>query len=349
MPFLLASCDLRIQRQVTKEVITTEAEEIEVMRIKNSITDVYKQVSPACVGLYCTSETVASVGSGVIYKYVDGYYYLVTNHHVINDKTSFKVYDGIRTYYDATLIGSDATNDVAVLKFSTDVLGEFRDFKPIEILNSEVNDTPTVGQTVLAVGCPLDIENYNSVTSGIISRYTREKITTDTALNPGNSGGGLFNMEGRLIGLVNSGMVWTQSEDGTIPVKGEGYAISLYILKPSIKDIEEKQTTITRPLMGIRVFTVNTLLGGSSYERVKDYLPTGEGENSYVVIDEVTKDSPAYKAGLLANDVILTINDEKIYKTAQIGEILHVLTNESSLTVVVYRSGSLQTINLPFE
>jgi len=349
MPFLLASCDLRIQRQVTKEVVTVEGDEIEVMRIKNSITDVYNLVSPSCVGLYCTSDVVASIGSGVIYKYLDGYYYVVTNHHVIDGKTDFKVYDGIKTYYDATLIGSDATNDVAVLKFSTDVLGEFRDFKPMEILSNDVSDTLTIGQTVVAVGCPLDIENYNSVTSGIISRFTREQITTDTALNPGNSGGGLFNMEGRLVGLVNSGMVWTQSENGNVPVEGEGYAISLYILKASIRDIEEKQTSFTRPLMGIRVFTVNTLLGGESYEKVKDYLPSGEGENSYVVIAEVTMDSPAYKAGLLANDVILTINDEKIYKTAQIGEILHVLTNSSSLTVVVYRSGTLQTINLSFE
>ena len=67
MPFLLASCDLRIQQHVTKEVVTVESEEIEVTRIKNTITDVYNAVYPSCVGLYCTSKDSASVGSGVIY------------------------------------------------------------------------------------------------------------------------------------------------------------------------------------------------------------------------------------------------------------------------------------------
>lgn len=349
MPFLLASCDLRIQQHVTKEVVTVESEEIEVTRIKNTITDVYNAVYPSCVGLYCTSKDSASVGSGVIYKKVDGYYYVVTNHHVIDDSTEYKVYDGITNYYPATLIGSDATNDVAVLTFTTDVIGEKREFKPLPILDAEVNDIATVGQTVVAVGCPLELENYNSVSSGVVSRATLEKVTTDAALNPGNSGGGLFNMEGRLIGLVNSGQVWTTTETGNVPVEGEGYAISLYIVKASIKDIEEQKTTITRPLMGIQVYSVNTLLGGERYEAIKSKLPSGEGENSYVVIDQVTANSAAYKAGLLKDDIILEVNDKKIVKMTDIGEILHVSNKSDTLTIKVYRQGELKTINLSFE
>ena len=91
----LASCS-RLKQETITNVVTVEGEEVEVMRIKNSISDVYKEASKSCVGIYASNTTSASVGSGVIYKKDGPYYYVVTNHHVINQKIKTILY---RNYY----------------------------------------------------------------------------------------------------------------------------------------------------------------------------------------------------------------------------------------------------------
>ena len=345
VPFLMTSC-IGTKEQTITNVVTKEGEEVEVMRIKNSITDVYKEASKSCVGVYASNVTSASVGSGVIYKKEGSYYYVVTNHHVINKMTSIKIYDGDKYYYKANLIGSDKTNDIAVLKFNTDVYGEYREFKSLDIFNEELGDIPTVGQTVLAIGCPLDLQHYNSVSSGIVSRYTLENITTDAALNPGNSGGGLFNVNGKLLGIVNSGQVWTTTEDGQIPVEGEGNAISIYVVKKCITDIESRQTEIERPLLGVSVVTVNSILEGAVYEEVKAYLPAGEPDICYTVVKAVVPNSLAENNGIKVNDVILEINGKKIMKNSEIGEVLHVSNPGDVINLKIYRSSLSQTIDV---
>ena len=340
MPLFLTSCNVGIRQKTITNVVVVDGEEIETMRIHNSISDVYKEASKSCVGVYTKSEKTISTGSGVIYKKVGSIYYVVTNQHVIKGQTDFKIFDGDKTYYQATLVGSDSTNDIAVLTFDTDIYGEKREFKPLNIFDEELEDIPTVGQTVIAIGCPLDIENYNSVTAGIVSRYTTERITTDCALNPGNSGGGLFNINGKLLGICNSGMVWTNTEDGQIPVEGEGYAISNYIVKKCITDIENAKGEIVRPVLGITVTTVNSMVGGENYIAVKDYLPLGEEDIAYTVVLSVVYDSLAYEAGILANDVILEINDTKITKTTDIGSILHLANKGDVIKLKIYRKGA---------
>ena len=342
-PLFLTSCTIRNVRDVN-DVVVVEGDEIEVMRIKNSITDVYNEVSKSCVGVYCESKTQAGSGSGVIYKEENNYYYVVTNHHVVEDMSVFKVYDGISRYYDAELIGSDKTNDIAVIRFTTDIFGAKREFKSLDLFNEEnKEDIPTVGQTVLAVGCPIDINNYNNLTCGVVCRYNNEQVTTDCALNPGNSGGGLFNMEGRLVGIVNSGLVWTHSDNEQIPVNGEGYAIHIRVVRQCILDIERFKKTIERPVLGIRVLTVNTTIKSQDYEQVKEYLPTGDEKEAYTIVESITPNSLASRSDLLAKDVILQINDKDIIKNSDIGEILHLANTGDTIKVLVYRKSIGQT------
>ena len=135
-------------------------------------------------------------------------------------------------------------------------------------------------------------------------------------------------------------MVWTNTEDGQIPVEGEGYAISNYIVKKCITDIENAKGEIVRPVLGITVTTVNSMVGGANYLTVKDYLPLGEEDIAYTVVLSVVYDSLAYEAGILANDVILEINDTKITKTTDIGSILHLANKGDVIKLKIYRKGA---------
>ena len=346
IPLFLTSCTMLNVRNV-KDVVVVEGDEVEVMRIKNSITDVYNEASKSCVGIYCESQSEAGSGSGVIYKEEDNYFYVVTNHHVVDGMTTYRIYDGISRYYDAILVGSDSTNDIAVLKFSTYPYKENREFKSLDLFNEEnKEDIPTIGQTVLAIGCPLDINHYNNLTCGVVCRYDNEQVTTDCALNPGNSGGGLFNMEGRLVGIVNSGMVWTNSEQGQIPVNGEGYAIHIRLVRKCIKDIEKYGNTITRPVLGIRVLTLNTTIKSKEYNAYKEYFPVGEERETYTIVESVNSGSLASKSGILSKDVILQINDKDIINNSDIGEILHVLNPNDTIKVLIYRKSTNETLNI---
>ena len=307
-----------------------------IVEIQNNITEVYKQAEKGCVGIYGTSQDSASGGSGVIYKEVDGLYYVVTNAHVVEDMSKVQIYRGGVKYYPATVVGKDTKNDIAVLTFSLDIFGG--EVYVHDIFNYENEDQVIVGQTTLAIGCPLELDNYNILTTGIVSKVTYSKIMTSAELNPGNSGGGLFNASGRLIGINTEKQVWTSSYDDygkleQIPVDGMGYAISLEVVKKCITDIETKGGNIERPLMGITVTSLNVYLhSGSEYLK---YLPTG-AEFGIVVI-EVSNDSAASKAGVLQYDVITKIDGIEITSMNTISDVLNSKLMTDTVTLTIYR------------
>ena len=121
--------------------ITQIDKDVSVSEISNSITDVYKKVSKGCIGVYSKGETSYSTGSGVIFKEENGLYYAVTNEHVVDEGSSFMAYFGDGIYVNATLIGKDPTNDVAVISFSLD------DFPSIK---KEVYIIPLENNTLLS-------------------------------------------------------------------------------------------------------------------------------------------------------------------------------------------------------
>lgn len=177
----------------------------------SSLADVIVDIKPTVVDIYSYGTNFSSAGSGVIVGKSESYYYVITNHHVVDNALSFDVVtyssEDKNTTYEGRLIGSSPKNDIAVLQISSD---QELNIATVTSDSSKVR----VGDEVIAIGNPLGILG-GSVTHGIISAKEREVyidsigymslFQTDAAINSGNSGGALFNKEGLLIGIVNSG------------------------------------------------------------------------------------------------------------------------------------------------
>lgn len=324
--------------------ITQIDKDVSVSEISNSITDVYKKVSKGCIGVYSKGETSYSTGSGVIFKEENGLYYAVTNEHVVDEGSSFKAYFGDGIYVNATLIGKDPTNDVAVISFSLDDFPSIK--KEVYIIPLENNTLLSIGETALAIGCPLSMtEHFNNLTSGIVSNISNLEISIDTPVNSGNSGGGLFNLKGELIGLVYKKDTYS-SGSSRVPVDCMGYAIPLDIVSKAVNDILTLNGDIERPTIGITVTTVSTLLENNNYEIYSKYLPSIDNKYNYVIITDVSSNTPASKAGLQANDVLLEIGGYEINSLSDISYRLHQMLKTDSTTLKIYRSSTGETVTI---
>jgi S1-C subfamily serine protease len=182
---------------------------------------VIAKVEPAVVQINVTTANASAIGSGVI---IDTRGYIVTNNHVIAGAQSIEVVLSDGTHLTAQVVGTDAADDLAVLKISTQ--------KKLTAISLGDSSKLQVGQDVLAIGNPLGITE--SVTKGIISALNRtvsegqggatisNAIQTDAAINPGNSGGALVDLQGNLIGIPTLGAIDTEFNT---PANGVGFAI----------------------------------------------------------------------------------------------------------------------------
>ena len=261
------------------------------------------------------SSSSTSAGSGVIFS-KDGY--IVTNEHVIDgliDESSIevKIYTG--ETYGARLIGYDTRTDLAVLKIEADGLpyASFVD-----------SDKLMLGQDVIAIGNPLGLGI--SVSDGIVSALEKEiyinnvymnVIQTNAAVNEGNSGGGLFDINGDLIGIVNA----KKSSSYTTTVEGMGYAIPANTVVRIINELVQNGYVKDRAALGVRVYT------SSSYY-------TSEG----VLISEVIAGGSAEAAGLQEGDVIVEIDGEKISSYADLSKVLDTKSVGDTITVKAMRN-----------
>ncbi len=211
------------------------------------ILDVYRK---SVIGIEVTRENNGGRGSGVVYKYEDGRYYAFTNYHVVKDsKTISIVYEHYGNAFSVEeenleLLGTDARNDIALLRFES-----AHDFEPFSFSDSY---EARIGEDVYAIGSPLGFDYYGSVTQGIVSNLTRFMtldetnapfIQHDAAINPGNSGGALINASGEILGMNTLKMV---GED----VEGMGYALPSNTIVRLLEDIEESGH-VTRGALGV--------------------------------------------------------------------------------------------------
>lgn len=248
-----------------------------------------------------SSQSLGS-GSGVIYS-SDGY--IITNKHVVNDADKIEVIAGKRTF-EATLVGDDASSDLAVLKVDSKSLSE------IKIGSSRDVE---VGEWVLAVGNPFNLTS--TVTAGIVSAKGRELnimksifpiesfIQTDAAINPGNSGGALVNLEGELIG-INTAIL---SKTGSYA--GYGFAVPSDIVKKVVDDIIN-YGEVQKAFFGAEVIDIDANIAHKF--DIDDY--------SGVVTSYVEEDGAASEIGLKEGDVILKMDNELINGRSQFEEIL---------------------------
>ncbi len=324
--------------------ITKIDKDVSVSEISSSITEVYKNVSNGCIGIYSKGDKTYSTGSGVIFKEENNLFYAVTNEHVVDSGSSFKAYFGNGIYVDASLIGKDSINDVAVISFSLDQFPQVKE--KVTIIPLTNNTLLSIGETALAIGCPLNLtEHFNNLTSGIISNISKLDISIDTPVNSGNSGGGLFNLKGELIGLVYKKDTYS-SGTTKVPVDCMGYAIPIDIVSKVVNDILNLKSNIERPTLGITVTTVSTLLENNNYELYNKYLPIIENKYNYIIITDVSANSPASKAGLAINDVLLEIGGYSIDSLSDISYQLHLKLKTSSTTLKIYRLITNETVTI---
>ena len=260
-------------------------------------------------------QVLQGTGSGVVVA--KGY--VLTNYHVVEDASMLEVTSGDNTY-SAAVAGYDESLDLAVLKVED---------LPLEPVVLGDSDALKVGDWAICIGNPLDFTGTTTV--GVISALNREitskstdaygrktnnvnrMIQTDAAINAGNSGGGMFNVAGELVGVPS--MKYTGSYYSTSTVEGIGTAIPINVAKPLIEEVLSGKTVTngtsadsskdsgsvtpeSRPRMGVKVQTISASNSGAV---AAGALPTG------AYISEVEKDSPAEKAGLQVKDIVVEV------------------------------------------
>ena len=271
----------------------------------------------------------AAAGSGFILT-EDGY--ILTNQHVIADANSITVamYDG--KSYPATLIGYDASNDIAVLKI------EATGLTPVTLGDS---DALSVGDEVLAIGNPLGELTF-SLTKGNVSALNRavtlsrdltmnDLIQTDTAINSGNSGGALFNMYGEVVGITNA-KYSSNSFGSSASIDNIGFAIPINSVRNIVSSIIEKGY-ISTPYIGVSVSNVS--------EESQSYgMPQG------AAIREVAQDSPAEKAGLQVNDIVTAIDGETVSSYEDLKKHISESQPGDQMEFTVYRKGETTSVTV---
>ena len=277
---------------------------------------------------YGQSQIESGAGSGVIIS-SDGY--ILTCDHVVNGASNITVTIGDQDYA-ATIVGEDSTSDIAVIKIDATGL------TPATIGDS---DSLAVGENVLAVGNPLG-ELGGTVTSGIVSALNRSVtiqgnsstntmslIQMDASVSPGNSGGGLFNMNGELVGVVNA-------KSSSSDAEGLGFAIPINDAIKVAQDLLENGYVTGRPYMGI------------TYLAVTDAQTAAQlGVNAYgVYVVDVVQGGPADRAGLQAGDRIVSIDGSEVAQKTDLGTIIQNHSAGDTLSITVARSGQMQTVSL---
>lgn len=258
-----------------------------------------------------------SLGSGVIVS-SDGY--IITNNHVVEQSEDIRVILYDKRSFKGKIVGSDPKTDIAVVKISADKL-------PVVPLGD--SDRLQVGEFVLAIGNPFGLSH--TVTMGIISAVGRANvgiadyedfIQTDAAINPGNSGGPLVNIKGELIGINTA--IFSRSGG----YQGIGFAVPSNMAR-SVMDQIMKQGKIVRGWLGVTIQDMTPELSQ------KFGLKNSKG----ALVSDVTKGSPAEKAGIMRGDIILEFNGKSIESVGSLRNIVAQSRIDSQVAIKILRNG----------
>ena len=284
-----------------------------------AVCGITTQVSVNVFGQVATS---ACSGSGFVLT-ENGY--IVTNNHVVEDATSVSVqlFDG--TEHDAQIIGTDPMNDVALLKI---------DAENLQHVSVGDSDKIEVGEQVIAIGNPLGELTF-TMTVGYISALDREinidgtpinMMQTDAAINSGNSGGPLFDMNGNVIGITTAKSSGTTSTGVTI--ESINFAIPINDALRIVYDLQEYGYVRNRPYLGITLKDLDS-------STAKNYgLPVGP------IVQTVTEGSCTEKAGMQPSDIILALDDTGIGCYTDLVSALNKHKAGDTVTIRVYRGGN---------
>jgi serine protease Do len=262
-----------------------------------------------------------SLGSGFI---IDEKGYILTNNHVIEKADKIKVRLSDEEEFDAEVVGRDPKTDIALIKIEPT--------KPLQAVTMGDSDKLQVGEWLIAIGNPFGLEH--TVTAGIVSAKGRvigsgpydDFIQTDASINPGNSGGPLINMRGEVVGISTAIIAGGQ---------GIGFAIPINMAKQILLQLKEKGE-VTRGWLGVMIQRVTP-------ELAKQFgLEKSEG----ALVAQVMEDSPAEKAGIKREDIIIEFDDKKIHKMTELPKIVANTPIGKRVDVKVIRQGREKKLNV---
>ena len=287
-----------------------------------SLQEIYRRCIGSVVSIVTVTPSGKASGTGIIMS-ADGY--VITNHHVIENAQAVSVLTSDSQEYTASIVGSDETSDLAVLKIEADGLqaAEFGDSSVLQ-----------VGDSVAAIGDPLGTALRGTMTDGIVSAINRDLtvndrtmslIQTNAALNNGNSGGPLINCYGQVIGINTMKMSNFYSSSTT--VEGIGFAIPIDTAKPIIDELIEKGYVSGRPAIGIDGETLP-----ATY-RIYYRLPQG------IYVTRVYRNSDAAAKGVSEGDIITAINGVSVTTMEQLNRVKNQFTAGQTITLTIYHGG----------
>ena len=293
-----------------------------------SLQEIYARNIDSVVSITCTYRNGSSSGTGVIFS-TEGY--IVTNHHVIEGAQAITVLLTDERILEATLIGTDAVSDLAVLHVEEGNLtaAEFGDSTQLR-----------VGDSVAAIGDPLGSEFRGTLTNGIVSAINRDVtmegrtmtlIQTNAAINSGNSGGPLINCYGQVIGINTLKIGDNASSAG---VEGLGFAIPSATVKEIVDQLIDQGYVSGRPSLGIYGE------GVSSFYQHYYRMPAG------LYITQVLLDSDAASRGIIPGDILISIDNTRITNMDDLNSMIYNYNPGDSVTVVFYRQGFQYQVNL---
>lgn len=263
-------------------------------------------------------------GSGVVIA-SDGY--IVTNNHVIEDASKILVKLKNGDIYEATVVGKSSDSDIAVLKVDT------TDLQPVVLGDSS---KLVVGDTAVVVGNPLG--SGSTVTNGIISAMDREidlgdsvmnLLQTNAAVNPGNSGGGLFNGKGELVGIV---VAKSAGED----IEGIGFAIPINDIKDTISEIKTYGYIRGRVQLGVNLLEIDNAWDAMMY-RV---------DSLGVYVRSVEDNSDAEEAGIKSGDKIVSVDDNDVDSAEDIKKAVSKKSPGDKIVLGIYRNGKTYNVTV---
>ena len=298
-----------------------------VVHVKNTtLNKSYTSFEDLFFGIPKRYEQIGT-GSGVIIS-PDGY--IITNNHVIEGAQSIEITTNNNKTFDAELIGTDPNTDIALLKIETD--------EPLDYTTFGDSNSARIGEWVLAVGNPFNLTS--TVTAGIISaksrdlsgRNTQSFIQTDAAVNPGNSGGALVNINGELIGINTA----ISSQTGSYI--GYSFAVPSNIARKVVEDLME-YGNVQNGILGV--------IGGELNSKSARELGIKQTEGFYV--RDVQKGTGADSAGIQKGDIIQRIDGIKISKFSDLKGFLNTKSPEDQVEVEIFRDGTLQSLKVTLE
>ena len=271
-----------------------------------------------------------SLGSGVIINADEGY--IITNNHVIENAEEIKVILFDKREVEATIVATDPPSDLAVIKVGPG------DLATVDLGDS---DKLNVGEWVVAIGSPFGLHLNHTVTAGIVSAIGRSSIISrnnfedfiqhDAAINPGNSGGALFNLDGKLVGINTAIATGGHSRANA----GVGFAIPINMVKRVMEDLIS-DGKVTRGWLGVSIQNIDE--GMAKALKLKN--------RNGAIISQVMKDSPAKAAGVAEQDVIISVDGEKVNDSSNLKNLISSGRPNDKTKLTVIRDGKEKNLTV---